>query len=70
MAQGGTSAMLHSVLIPWDPVPIRLASGNSEKLLERKWLVLSNETETDLGCSLQDPKSPGWYCCLQLDGEN
>lgn len=70
MAQGGTSEMLHSVLIPCDPAPIQLASGSSEKLLERKWLVLSKETETGLGCSLQDPKSPGWSCCLQLNGEN
>lgn len=54
MAQGGTSAMLHSVLIPCDPAPIQLASEDSE--LEGKWLVLSKETETGLCCSLQDPK--------------
>lgn len=68
MAQGGTSAMLHSVLIPCDPAPIQLASRDLEKLLEGKWLVLSKETETGLCCSLQDPKiscvillpSTGW----------
>lgn len=51
VAQGGTSPMLHSVLVPHDPAPIQLPSGDSEKLLERK-------------------RSPGWSCCLQLDGEN
>lgn len=64
MAQRGTFAMLHSVIIPCDPAPTQLASGDSEKLLEGKWLVLSKETETGLYCFLQDPKiswpSTGW----------
>lgn len=60
---GGTSAMLLSVLIPRDPAPIQLASGDSEELLEGKWLVLSKETETELCCSLQDPKM-SWLILL------
>lgn len=57
VAQGGTSAMLHSVLVPCDPAPIQRSSGDSENLLERKWL-------------LERKRSPSWSCCLQLDGEN
>lgn len=34
MAQGDTSAMLHSVLIPCGPAPIQHASRDSEKLVE------------------------------------
>lgn len=37
---GVPSAMLHSVLVPHDPAPVQLASVDSEKLLEGKWLIL------------------------------
>lgn len=67
VVQGGTSAMLHSVLISHDPAPIQFALGDSEKFLERKWLVLSKKTETGLCCSLQYPKI-SWLILLPSTG--
>lgn len=46
--------MLHLVPVPHDLAPVQIVSVDSEKLLERKWLILSKETETGLCFSLQD----------------
>lgn len=46
MARVAPSAILRSVLVPHDPAPVQLVSVDSEKLLERKWLISSKETET------------------------